>query len=139
MNSCNFVGRLTRDPETKFTQNQMAVTRFTIAIDRLFKKPDQPTADFLQITTFGKVAENVGKFMSKGRLVSVSGRIQTRSWDDQNGKKQYATDIIADSVQFLDRAGESSPQSGQTNDGFDFGSGGGGGFQPVQGEDDLPF
>lgn len=136
MNVIALVGRLTRDPETKFTQNQMAVTRFTLAVDRQFKKEGQPTADFLQITTFGKVAENVGKFMSKGRLVSVSGRIQTRSWDDQNGKKQYATDIIADSVQFLDRAGESSPQTGQSDDGFDSD----GGFHLVESdEDSLPF
>ena len=141
MNVVALVGRLTRDPEVKYTQNQLAVTRFSLAVDRQFKKEGQPTADFISITVFGKVAENVGKYMGKGRLVSVSGRIQTRSWDDQSGKKQYATDVIADNVQFLDRAPEGGAVKGpaQSDDGFDFGSGGGGGFQPVEGEDDLPF
>lgn len=136
MNVVALVGRLTRDPEIRYTANQMAVTRFTLAVDRQFKKEGQPSADFISITTFGKVAENVGKYMGKGRLVSVSGRIQTRSWDD-NGTKRYATDIIADSVQFLDRAHAGAEQTSEQ--GFDFGSGGGGGFQPVEGEEDLPF
>jgi len=142
MNVVALVGRLTRDPEMRYTQNQLAVARFTLAVDRQFKKEGQPTADFISITVFGKVAENVGKYMGKGRLVSVAGRIQTRSWDGQDGKKQYATEVLADSVQFLDRAGEGGGGKGssQSDDGFDFGSGGGGGgFQPVEGEDDLPF
>lgn len=138
MNVVALVGRLTRDPEMRYTQNQLAVARFTLAVDRQFKKEGQPTADFISITVFGKVAENVGKYMGKGRLVSVTGRIQTRSWDGQDGKKQYATEVLADSVQFLDRAGEGGGRgTSQSDDGFDFGSGGG--FQPVEGEDDLPF
>lgn len=132
-------GRLTRDPEVRFTQNQLAVCKFTLAVDRQFKKEGQPQADFPSVTCFGKVAENVGKYMGKGRLVSVVGRLQTRSWDGEDGKKQYATEVLAESVNFLDKApdGQNKP-SGTSNDGFDFGSAGAG-FQPVEGEDDLPF
>ena len=135
MNVVAFVGRLTRDPETRYTQSQVAVTKFTLAVDRQFKKEGSPSADFPQIICFGKVAENVGKYMGKGRLVSVTGRLQTRSWDGEDGKKQYTTEVIADSVQFLDRASEGQQKQ---DDGFDFGSGGG--FSPVDDQDqDLPF
>ena len=130
MNVVALVGRLTRDPELKYTQTQMAVARFTLAVDRMFKKEGQPTADFINITVWGKVAENVGKYIGKGRLVSVSGRIQTRSWDDKDGKRQFATEVVADSVQFLDRASETASRS---DEGENFG------FSPVEGEDDLPF
>ncbi len=130
MNIVALVGRLTRDPEIKYTQTQMAVARFTLAVDRMFKKEGQPTADFINITVWGKVAENVGKYIGKGRLVSVSGRIQTRSWDDKDGKRQFATEVVADSVQFLDRASETASRS---DEGENFG------FSPVEGEDDLPF
>ena len=127
MNVVALVGRLVRDPELKYTQNQQPVVRFTIAVDRQFKKEGQPTADFIGITAWGKLAENINNFMRKGRLVSASGRIQTRSWDE-DGKKRYATDVVADSVQFLDRAKD------QANEDYQ-----GTGFQPVEGEDDLPF
>lgn len=140
MNIVALVGRLTRDPELKYTQTQMAVARFTLAVDRQFKKEGQPTADFISITVWGKVAENVGKYIGKGRLVSVGGRIQTRSWDDKDGKRQFATEVVADSVQFLDRAKEGEGVSnGQSDEGFEFGGSNVSGFQPVEGEDDLPF
>lgn len=140
MNVVALVGRLTKDPEVRYTQNQLAVARFTLAVDRQFKKEGQPTADFISITVWGKAAENVGKYISKGRLVSVAGRIQSRSWDGPDGKKQYATEVVADSVQFLDRGNDAGGRSNAPSDnGFDFGAGSGGGFQPVEGEDDLPF
>ncbi len=140
MNVVALVGRLTRDPELKYTQTQMAVARFTLAVDRTFKKEGQPTADFISITVWGKTAENVGKYIGKGRLVSVSGRIQTRSWDDKDGKRNFATEVVADSVQFLDRASEGGKaNNAQSDDGFEFGNSSAGGFQPVEGEDDLPF
>lgn len=116
MNVVCLEGRLTRDPEVRFTQNQLAVCKFTLAVDRQFKKEGQPQADFISITVWGKTAENVGKYMGKGRLVSVAGRIQTRSWDGEDGKKQYATEVVAESVNFLDKAPEG--QNAPSGDGF---------------------
>lgn len=135
MNKVALVGRLTRDPEIRYaSDNQMAITRFTIAVDRTFKKEGQQTADFLPIVVFGKAAENVHKYIGKGRLVSVSGRLQSRTWDDQEGKRHYSYEVIADEVGFLDRASDSRAQAGQMGFGAETDD-----FHPVDEEDDLPF
>lgn len=98
MNSVVLVGRLTRDPETRYTSDtQMAVTRFSIAIDRPGKDKG---ADYPNITVFGKQAENCEKYLKKGRLVGIQGRLQTGSYD-KDGHKVYTTDVIADRVEFL--------------------------------------
>ena len=133
LNRVALVGRLTKDPEVRYTaNNQTAVAKFTIAVDRTFKKEGQPSADFIPIVVWGKSAENCGKYITKGRLVAVSGRIQTRSWDDQEGKRHYSTEVVADEVDFLDRGSEAKGQgTGFDTDGDD--------FHPVDGEDDLPF
>jgi single-strand DNA-binding protein len=134
LNKVALVGRLTKDPEVRYAaDNQTPIAKFTIAVDRTFKRDGQPTADFLPIVVFGKSAENCGKYIKKGRLVAVSGRIQTRSWDNQEGKRQYATEVIADEVDFLDRGSEGKEQG---NAG---GSGEFGDFHPAEEEDDLPF
>ncbi|NLN48060.1 MAG: single-stranded DNA-binding protein [Clostridiales bacterium] len=133
MNKVAIVGRLTRDPEIRYaSDNQLAITRFTVAVDRIFKKEGQPTADFLPVVVFGKNAENCHKYLGKGRLVSVAGRLQSRTWDDQDGKRRYSYDIIADEVNFLDRGGDPRPQPTMENTGDDD-------FHPVEEEDDLPF
>lgn len=135
MNKVALVGRLTRDPEIRYTpDNQMAITRFTIAVDRAFKRDGQQTADFLPIVVFGKIAENVHKYIGKGRLVSVSGRLQSRTWDDQEGKRHYSYEVVADEVGFLDRASDSRSQAGQNSFGAETED-----FHPVDEEDDLPF
>jgi single-strand DNA-binding protein len=134
LNKVTLVGRLTKDPEVRYTaDNQTPIAKFTIAVDRTFKRDNQPSADFIPIIVFGKSAENCGKFIKKGRLVAVSGRLQTRSWDDQEGKRHYATEVIADEVDFLDK---SSDARGQGNEG---GSEDYGDFHPAEEEDDLPF
>lgn len=134
MNRVSLVGRLTKDPEVRYTaNNQTAVAKFTIAVNRKFKQEGQPDADFIQIVVFGKPAENCGKYISKGRLVSVAGRIQTGSWDDQEGKRHYTTDVIADEVNFLDRGNDSNKGTGS-----DFNKESGD-FYPAGEEDDLPF
>ena len=133
MNKVAIVGRLTRDPEIRYaSDNQLAITRFTVAVDRIFKKEGQPTADFLPVVVFGKNAENCHKYLGKGRLVSVAGRLQSRTWDDQDGKRRYSYDIIADEVNFLDRGGDPRPQPTMENTGDDD-------FHPEEEEDDLPF
>lgn len=143
LNKVSLVGRLTRDPEVKATEKSTSgitiVAKFTIAVDRTFKREGQSSADFIPIIVFGKPAENVGKYISKGRLVAVSGRIQTRSWEDQEGKKHYSTEVIADEVDFLDKGKTAEGQNNDSNrtsnpdDNYD------GNFQSADEDDDLPF
>jgi len=101
MNSVVLTGRLTRDPEVRYTQSQTAVASFTLAVDRPFSRDRENTADFIRITSFGKQAEFAEKYLNKGRLVAVSGRIQTGSYQDKDGKTVYTTDVIADRIEFL--------------------------------------
>lgn len=101
MNNVSLVGRLTRDPEVRDTQSGMKVAKFTLAIDRPFSKGEEKQTDFPRVVCFGKTAENVGRFISKGRQVSVVGRLQTDSYQDKDGKRIYTTDVIADRVEFL--------------------------------------
>ena len=99
MNSVHLIGRLTRDPELKYTQSQMAVATFSIAINRYGKKDE---ADFPRIKVFGKTAENCNRFLRKGRLVGIQGSIQTGSYQDKNGNMVYTTDVVANRVEFLE-------------------------------------
>lgn len=138
LNRVALVGRLTKDPEIRYAaDNQTPIAKFSIAVDRTFKREGQPPADFIPIVVFGKSAENCGKYIRKGRLVAISGRLQTRSWDDQEGKRHYATEVIADEVDYLDKG----QNSGQASEQYDGGgnSGGYGDFHPTDEEDDLPF
>lgn len=106
MNKAILIGRLTRDPEVRYTQSGVAVCTFTLAVDRRFARKDandgQPTADFIPIVTWRKLAEVCGNNLVKGRRIGVEGRIQVRSYDAQDGSKRYVTEIIADEVEFLD-------------------------------------
>ena len=102
------IGRLTKDPEVRYTSGtQMAVCTFTLAIDRPVKAGAEKQTDFPRVTVFGKQAENCERFLSKGRLVAVQGRLQTGSYTDKNGNKVYTTDVVADRVEFLERAEKS--------------------------------
>lgn len=102
MNTVQLIGRLTKDPEVRYTTNQTAVARFTIAINKGKDKDGKDLgADYPSIVAFGKTAELVEKYVNKGRLVGVQGRIQTGSYE-KDGKKYYTTDIIADRVEFLE-------------------------------------
>lgn len=101
MNSVVLIGRLTKDPEIRYTpENLKPVATFSIAVDRPFAK--EKTADFFNIVVFGKPAENCGSFLIKGRLVGIQGRLQNDSYTDKEGIKRYRTDIIADRVEFLE-------------------------------------
>jgi single-strand DNA-binding protein len=105
MNKVTLIGRLTKDPELKFTPGAgTAVATFTVAVDRrLPNKDGQREADFIPIVVWGKPAENTANYMSKGKLIAISGRIQTRSYDAKDGTKRYVTEVVAEEVQFLDR------------------------------------
>ena len=115
MNKAILIGRLTRDPEVRYTQSGTAVCTFTLAVDRRFARKDandgQPTADFIPIVVWSKLAEVCGNNLVKGRRISVEGRIQVRSYDAQDGSKRYVTEIVANEVEFLDSKG-SAPQAG---------------------------
>ena len=119
MNKVVLVGRLTRDPELKFTPgNGTAVTTISLAVDKYNASTGQREADFISVTIWGKQAENTANYTSKGSLIAISGRIQTRSYDAKDGTKRYVTEVVANEVQFLGRG------SGNSNErGAGFGSG----------------
>ncbi len=102
INRVVLVGRLTKDPVLRKTANGASVTSFTVACTRRFKQDGQPEADFINTVAWNKTADIVAKYTHKGSLVGVEGRIQTRSYDDQSGKRVYVTEVVADSVQFLE-------------------------------------
>ena len=102
MNRVVLVGRLTKDPVLRKTANGVSVTSFTLACTRRFKQEGQPDADFINTVTWNKTADIVSQYTHKGSLVGVEGRIQTRSYDDKDGKRVYVTEVVADSVQFLE-------------------------------------
>lgn len=103
MNSVVLIGRLTRDPDVRYTSaSQMAVARFTIAIDRPTRQNGDRQTDFPNIVVFGKQAENCEKYLAKGRLVGIQGRLQTGSYQNKDGATVYTTDVVADRVEFLE-------------------------------------
>jgi single-strand DNA-binding protein len=119
LNRIILIGRLTRDPELRFTPaNGVPVAQFTIAVDRPFvnQKGERET-DFIRIVAWRKLAEICANNLTKGRLVAVDGRLQIRSYDGQDGQRRYITEVVADTVQFLDRAKSSSNE--QSSDNFD--------------------
>ena len=102
MNKTTLVGRITKDPELKFTPGAgTAVTTFTLAVNRKYKKEGQPDADFIPIVVWGRMAEVTANYMSKGRMIGISGRIETRNYEAKDGTKRYVTEVIADEVEFL--------------------------------------
>ena len=102
MNKAFLIGRLTRDPELRYSSSNAAIVNFSIAIDRQYTNSQgQRETDFINIVAFQKQAENIKKYVSKGSLVAVDGRIQTRNYEDKDGKRVYVTEVVADRVQFL--------------------------------------
>ncbi len=107
MNKAFLVGRLTKDPELRYLSDNTAVVNFTIAINRLYtNQSGEREADFINVVVWRKQAENVKKYVAKGSLVAVDGRIQTRNYENQEGKRVYVTEVVADNVQFLDSKGQ---------------------------------
>ena len=141
MNSVVLIGRLTRDPEVRYTAGtQMAVCTFTVAIDRPVRSGADKQTDFPRVTVFGKQAENCERYLKKGRLVGVQGRIQTGSYTNKDGATVYTTDVVADRVEFLewgDRPSGQGSSAGQQYrpQGFDEMPGG---FEQVI-DEDIPF
>lgn len=141
MNNVVLIGRLTRDPEMKYTtgQNQMAVTNFTLAIDRPVRQGQEKKTDFIRVTVFGRMAENCDRYLAKGRRAAVQGRIQTGSYTNKNGQTVYTTDVVAGNVEFLEygqNGNSSQSQSSQQGPAQDYDVPEG--FQAVS-DDDIPF
>ena len=133
MNCVVLIGRLTRDPEVRYLpESQMAVATFSIAIDRIQRAGKEKQTDFPRITVFGKQAENCERYLTKGRLVGVQGRLQTGSYKNKDGATVYTTDVVADRVEFLEWGdkGEAPARAPQPDipDGF----------QALE-DDDVPF
>ncbi len=113
MNKILLTGRLTKDPELRTTNSGLSVSSFSIAINRTFKnKEGNYDTDFFNVSVFGKQAANVSKYCFKGSLVGIEGRLQSRSYDAQDGTKRYAVDVVADRVEFL---GSKKENSGSNN------------------------
>ena len=144
MNKVILMGRLTRDPEMRQTQSGVNVCSFSIAVNRRFAKEGQQNADFINCTAWRQQAEFICKYFGKGSMISVVGNLQSRSWENQEGKKQYATDVVVDEVYFTGSKSDSHSTVGdggfapQAKDPFaDIDTMG---FQAIDGsEDDLPF
>ena len=116
MNKAILIGRLTRDPEMRTTSSGIPTTSFTVAVNRTYtNQQGERDADFINVVTWRKQAENVAKYCNKGTQVAIEGRIQTRSYDAQDGSKRYVTEVVADNVTFLSSKGNSQDNS-------DFGS-----------------
>jgi single-strand DNA-binding protein len=145
INKAILMGRLTRDPELRHTNSGTAVCSFSLAINNGFGENAQ--TDFINCVAWNKTAEFVSKYFSKGKMIIVIGRISTRSWDGPDGKKNYATEVVANEVSF----GESKRDGGDYNSSPSFGGSSApesvpampamddGGFSPLDTDDDLPF
>ena len=114
MNNVNLIGRLTRDADLKYTPSGIAVARFTLAVQRsYFNSQNEREVDFISCVAWRKVAENLANYTMKGSLVGLTGRIQTRNYENSEGKKVYVTEIVAESVQFL--SSSQNRNNNQTN------------------------
>ena len=116
MNKVILIGRLTKDPELRFTEGSgMAVSRFTVAVNRQFKKDE---TDFINCVAFGKTAETISQYLTKGRQIAVIGSIRTGSYDAQDGTKRYTTDVAVESFEFIGNNGQANTQGNSSDDAF---------------------
>ena len=130
LNKAIIMGRITRDLELKYSASNVAVCRFSVAVDRRFaKQGEERQTDFISVVAFGKTAEFASKFFEKGRMINVVGYIQTGSYTDKDGKKVYTTDVVADEINFCgEKKGETTGPAPRDD-----------GFMPIDTDDDLPF
>src|SRR6185312_4462740 len=113
LNRVILIGRLTKDPELRYTPNGVAVTQFTLAVDRPYSK-DKKEADFIPIVTWKQQAEHCANYLRKGRLAAVDGRLQIRSYENNEGRKVYVTEVVADNVRFLESSQQQSATAPET-------------------------
>lgn len=116
MNKIILLGRLTKDPEVKYTPTNKVVAQFTLAVDRPYSKDNQREADFIPVVIWGKQAETCGNYLSKGQRVLVEGRLQIRSYEAKDGQKKYITEVIAEHFEFIERREQSNGSQPARND-----------------------
>ncbi len=134
MNRVILMGRLTRDPELSQTPSGVSVTRFTIAVDRRYSGKDgQRQTDFISCTAWRQTGEFISRYFRKGSMIAVEGSIQTRTWDDRDGKRQYATDVVIDQAYFTGSRAETGTAGAQGFSGGGYSQSGGFGSQPQGG------
>lgn len=116
MNKVILIGRLTRDPEVRYTQgdNTMAIARYSLAVDRRFKRDGEPDADFINCVAFGKAGEFAEKYLKKGTKIAVVGRIQTGSYTNKDGQKVYTTDVVVEEQEFAESKNSGSSDNNQS-------------------------
>lgn len=116
MNKVILMGRLTRDPEVRYTQgdNAMAIARYSLAVDRRFKRDGEPDADFINCVAFGKAGEFAEKYLKKGTKIAVVGRIQTGSYTNKDGQKVYTTDVVVEEQEFAESKNNGSSDNNQS-------------------------
>lgn len=139
MNKAILVGRFTRDPEVRYSDNGTSIARFTIAVDRRFKQEGGQTADFISCVAFGKTAEFIEKYFHQGMKIGLEGRIQTGSYTNKDGVKVYTTDVVAENVEFAE---SKSSGGGQADYGPQYTpSAAGDGFMNIPDgiDEELPF
>lgn len=102
MNNVAIIGRLVADPEVRYGQNQSAVARYRLAVEKRFKRQDEPDADFIPVVAFGKAAEFAEKYFAKGKKIAVTGRIQTGSYTNKDGQRIYTWDVVAENQEFVE-------------------------------------
>ena len=151
MNKVILMGRLTKDPEIRYSQaaEPLCIAKFTLAVNRKFKREGEPDADFIFCTAFGKTAEFIERFFKKGSQPLITGRIQVRSYDDNAGQKKWSTDVIVEEVQFteskaandarMQREGQSSYDGAPQSQGHSEPEGFSAIAQSIDEDDDLPF
>lgn len=137
MNKVILMGRLVSDPEVRYSQGAepVAVARYTLAVNRRFAREGEQQADFIKIIAFGKAGEFAGRHFKKGQQISIVGRIQVRSWDDNEGKKKWSTEVVAEEQYFADSKKEGNAPAAPA-------AAPEGGFYPVDEsveDDDMPF
>ena len=102
MNSVQLIGRLTKDPEVRYTDGGASIARFSIAVDRRFKQEGGESADFINCVAFGKTAEFIEKYFTKGKKIAITGRIQTGNYTNKDGQKVYTTDVVVKTTEFVE-------------------------------------
>lgn len=132
MNKSILLGRLTRDPEVTYTQSGKVVCKFTLAVNRFGAKDGEQSADFIPVVVWGKPAEMIGNSCQKGHRLLVEGRLQIRSYDAKDGTKRWVTEIIANSVDFIERRSDTVKPSGDSSGFEEFG-------QATPFDADIPF
>ena len=130
LNNVIIMGRLTRDPELRRTQGGTAVTSFTMAVDRDFKSQSgEKETDFIDVVAWRNTGEFAAKYLAKGRMAAVEGRIQVRDWQDKDGNRRKSVEVVADNVYFADSKRDSKPQESRDDQEFD----------EIEDDGDLPF